>query len=327
MELARAISIGVIAVVIIGIGFFLLGSGNSVTGLFAGKQSASQQETVRLGYVPGPFSAIPIVAMRKGYFADEGLKVEEVRAGFVAYIFPQLIDGKVDVLAGGETPAVFMALKGSKFKIMGKLTVLNDDLTVIARANSGIASIKDLSGKKVGLPFTSVAQYNLFQKLKENGVDPHSVVLVDLGPQNMASALSHGDVDAIYVWEPTPSKIISGFGNTVTSFTLGSKWFFGAYVSQDFDKKTAAKQKVMNAFLRAEKFIKENPEEAKQIVSKDISLDAETMSKFWGKMSFEVGEFDDVPLLEKEAKWAIDENLTAAKAIPNFGDYVEPFAR
>jgi len=283
----------------------------------------SHPETVRFAYVPAPFNAVPIIALRNGYFADEGLQVEEVRASFVGYVFQELLDGNVDVLSGAETPAVFMAFKSSEFRIIAKHEENKNDLVMVTRTESKINSVRDLVGKKVGLPFTSVCQYNLWKLLRENGVNYTAVQQVDLAPQNMASALSHGDVDAVFAWEPTPSKIIEGLGSQVSSFTPDSSWMMNVYVSKQFSTHTDTEEKFLRALLRAQEFLIANKTQAISIVANETNLDLGTLSALWGHWKFNVTEFNDAEVMVGQAVWAKEIGLVNVTGIPDFAAMVD----
>ncbi len=309
----------IIAVVALG-GFWLL-QNQSPTGHVV----ATQPETVKIAYVPAPFNAMWIVALRKGFFEQEGLKVEETRASFVGYVFPQLVTGDVDVLSGAETPGTFVALKGGAYKILATDERNTNDLVLVSRADANVSSIRDLVGKKVGMSLTSVAQYNLWRMLEKEGIDPKSVNFTEVPPQNMGAALSKGDVDAIFTWEPVPSKIIAGLGDKVASLTPESAWFMNIYVSKQFAGRKNTQEKLFRALLKAQVFLKEHPAEAISIVAKETNLDEKTLSTLWnqGKWTFKLEEFKDASMMQQEAQWAIDAGLVQPTAIPNFTEFAD----
>ncbi len=280
-------------------------------------------EKVSLAYVVAPYNAVPIVALRKNFFVEEGLAVEEVRASFVGYVFQGLVDNQIDTLFGAETPGVFVALKGGKYSILAKHEQNSNDLTLISRKDSEIASIKDLVGKKVGLPFTSVSHYHLSRLLKESNIDQSKVIFVDLAPQNMASALDHGDVDAVFVWEPISSKIISGLGPKIDFFIPQTSWMMNVYSSKKFGENKNAQEKLLRALLKADKFIKENPQEAIQIVAKEINLDYATLEKIWSRWDFTLEEFTESQVMQDQAQWVVSAGLVNSTKIPDFQSMVD----
>ncbi|MFH0713528.1 MAG: ABC transporter substrate-binding protein [Candidatus Micrarchaeota archaeon] len=309
--LAQALLVGLILIVV---GAVLFLPGLSLTG----KVTASNTEVVKFAYVPAQFNAIPIIAMRNGYFADEGIKIEEIRTSFVGYVFQQLATNEIDMITGAETPGVFMALKGGNYKIIATHEISTNDETVVMMKNKNIKSIRDLAEKKVGTVLYSVVHYNLWNILEKNNVSPKAVTMIDISPQTMASALSHGDVDAIFSYEPVPNKIIAAFGDEVSSIVPPSNMEMNLYVSRQFAEKTATQKKMLRAMKRAENFIKTNPDEAIAILAKETEIDETTMKKLWSKMQFELREFNSSARMTEIARWAIDNNISASRNIPNF---------
>lgn len=317
MRLTRTMLIVTSLLVVIAIALFVSQNASENA---SGNIVATQREEISFGYVPSAFNALPIIALRKGFFTEEGLNVREERTSFVGYIFPELAGGRLDFISGGETPGMFAALKGGNFSIIAQ-EVESNDLSLLARRDAGINSFNDLAGKRAGISKNSVAQYNLWLEVRKNGMSPFAVNVVDLQPQNMASALDRGDVDAVYVWEPVATKIAKGLPQTKFVGEKG-KWFVLLYASEKTSP--AKKLKALNALHKAQKFIAENPEEAKNIVAKEIGLDDETLQQTWGYWKFELKPFENIGLLEKEASWAIENGAPSGK--PNFSSYVDSTA-
>ncbi len=316
LKLARAM----LVVVLVAAGVLLVAVQQ---GVFTGA-AVAQRETVRFGYVPAPANAIPIIALRKGFFEQEGLRVEETRASFAGSIFQQLANNDLEVMSAADMPAVFLALNGGEFTIIAQHERSNNDEALVSRTESNITRLEDLAGKRVGLSFTSIAQYNLYQRLKEKNVSNDAVTIVDLAPQNMAAALSRGDVDAIFTWEPVPTKIVQGLGGKVSSLTPNTTMLMQIYASKQFSQRAEAQKKFLKALLRAQEFIRENPGEAIKIVAKETALDEETLSKMWGKWKFEVTPFKDAKIMAEQARWAIETNLTPpGTKIPDFAARVD----
>lgn len=64
-------------------------------------------------------------------------------------------------------------------------------------------------------------------------------------------------------------------------------------------------EKLVRGFLRAEEFVKENPEEAQQIVAKVTGLEMDTVEALWREYHVKV-QLDQrfLAILEKEGNWA-----------------------
>lgn len=307
--------------ILLAIGLIILVGFGPTTGLI----SAPVQETttIKLAYIPIPYDAPIIIALREGYFKEEGLSVEEVKATFVGHVFQGVVQNQIDVLVGGETPAMFMALKGGQFSIVGQTMVTKNDLAFIARKQANISTVQDVSGKRVGLVLTSVSHYNLWKNLVENNVDPNSVEMIDVNPANMVSALANGEVDAIYHWEPLPFKLKKSLGDSVTTLNLSSQWFKIIVTSPQFSKNTIGIEKLLRALQRGELLIQTNPERAAQIVAPELGLSSDELQEVWRTVSFDLLPFYGQDLMAKQAKWAIESKVVPATQIPDFSTFVK----
>ena len=78
---------------------------------------------------------------------------------------------------------------------------------MVARNGTGIETVADLRGKRIGTAFASTAHYSLLAALEQAGLSASDVNLVDLQPQTSLAAWERGDVDAVYTWLPTLDEL------------------------------------------------------------------------------------------------------------------------
>ena len=76
--------------------------------------------------------------------------------------------------------------------------------------------------------------------------------------------------------------------------------------------------------IEAEKFTKNNPEEAKTIVIKYTKLDKETVNGIWNSFDFRIALTPQLlEYLNREAQWAKDSGkVTKETVVPNFRDII-----
>ena len=82
---------------------------------------------------------------------------------------------------------------------------------IVARRASGIATLADLRGKKVGTPANTSAQYYLVKALR-SAVAASEVTVVTMAVPDMAAAMTKGSVDAVSGWEPGAHDAIAALG-------------------------------------------------------------------------------------------------------------------
>jgi NitT/TauT family transport system substrate-binding protein len=91
---------------------------------------------------------------------------------------------------------------------------------LLARTGSGIATLADLKGKRLGVPGVGATMDILARKLfATSGVPDQSVTRVEVALQQMADALRGGSIDAVVAVDPTYSRIVeAGIGTPAGSW-------------------------------------------------------------------------------------------------------------
>ncbi len=175
----------------------------SVTGLIPAAQAADQ--TIRIGWLRGP-NDITLAKSRgtlEKALAEKGIKVEW--AGpfpAAAPAFEALNAGSIDITAGSSTSAIAALSAKIPLVIFAYQKMSPGAEGIVVKTDSGIASIKDLAGKKVAVNRGGTGEYLLMQGLQTNGVDPKSVERVYLSPSDSGPSFTQGHVDAWATWDP-----------------------------------------------------------------------------------------------------------------------------
>ena len=159
-----------------------------------------------------------------------------------ASINTAFLGGAIDLAVIGSSPtaAALCPPLTIPYQVVELLNVIGDSEALVVRNASGITSIAELAGRKVAAPFSSTAHYSLLAALEQAKVDPASVTIIDLEPQNIAAAWQRGDIDGAYVWTPvlstlqkdgrtlTDSSKLAAAGKPTLTFTVGRKEFLDA---------------------------------------------------------------------------------------------------
>jgi NitT/TauT family transport system substrate-binding protein len=155
------------------------------------------------------------IAQEKGYFTDAGLevelvKVEDPKDRFVALAGAQL-DGLVTTL---DTMSQYWNAETPYRAILGLDESSGGDGIVV---NSGIASVEDLKGKKIGVNVGSVSQFFLEYVMKEHNMTDADVQLVKMKQGDVPAALASNQIDAGVTWEPHLSKSVDNGATLLVS--------------------------------------------------------------------------------------------------------------
>ncbi len=82
-------------------------------------------------------------------------------------------------------------------------------------------------------------------------------------------------------------------------------------------------ERFLNALLEAENFVKQNPDQAKDIVTERLGVEEDYVASVWPKNNFTTSLPQSLILaMDDEARWSIANNLTDKKAVPNYLDFI-----
>ncbi len=158
---------------------------------------------------------IPLYIARENGWIEEALKEQGVEVNWNEFesgppMNESLASGSSDIGVMGDVPAVSSIAAGQKNEIIATAADGAKSYAMLVSADSDIASVTDLKGKKVGATVGSTA-HNLIDKiLAKNNLDINSdIELVNISTGDAATVLSTGAVDAVAIWEPNVTRLVA----------------------------------------------------------------------------------------------------------------------
>lgn len=116
-----------------------------------------------------------------------------------------MIAGRIDIGVIGATPFVIGTAKGELVAI-GIALYGAKTLSVVGGVKSGVKSVKDLKGRKVGSQLGSATDFVFQNKIMPKfGLSKSDLQIINVQFQNHISALASGSIDAFAGVEPFPS--------------------------------------------------------------------------------------------------------------------------
>uniref|UniRef100_A4WQK6 Putative aliphatic sulfonates-binding protein n=1 Tax=Cereibacter sphaeroides (strain ATCC 17025 / ATH 2.4.3) TaxID=349102 RepID=A4WQK6_CERS5 len=164
---------------------------------------AQQITTLKVGYQK---AGLPVIAKRQGSF-EAALKPLGVSVEWVEFTAgPPLVEalnvGAIHLGWTGDAPPIFGQSAGAAIRYVAALPSNGEGEAIIAKKDSGIASIADLKGRKVGVGKGTSAHNLLVAALEANGLQFVDVEPVYLGPADAAAAFATDKIDAWSIWDP-----------------------------------------------------------------------------------------------------------------------------
>lgn len=178
---------------------------------------AQDEKVVRVGTTNLTSDIGLYLADKKGYFKDEGLKVELIRFDSGAKMIAPLGSGELDAGAGAASAGLYNAVnRGLKLKIIAdKGTNLKDysykSLTVRKDLidSGAFKSLADLKGKKVAVVAKGAADESVIhQALLKAGLQDSDIELVYLPFPQHITAFTNKAIDAAISSEPGTTTMV-----------------------------------------------------------------------------------------------------------------------
>jgi len=214
------------------------------------------------------------LAKEKGFFEEQGIKIELIVLTGLAERNSALKSGKVDGLAAPVDYFVLSAGNHLETTIVMAIDESTGGDGIVAIKS--IKTIKYLKGKKVAFQRGLPSEFFLRALLNENGMTLDQIHPFDMETAQAGAAFLAGQVDAAVVWEPWLTKAKEEGGGHILSSTRDHPDLIVDCLA--FNKDIIAKfpkdvQKIVNAVLKAIDYWKKNPEESDRIMAPYFQLE------------------------------------------------------
>lgn len=297
----------------------------------AAPAEGEEASEVRIGYFPNMTHIATIVALEKGFYAEqlgEDVTITTRTFNDGSSFMEGMSTDAIDIGTVGPTPALNNYIKNPAHEIVAG--AVNGGAVLVVAKDSGINSVEDLAGKTVAIPtFGSTQDIGLMKSLQDAGLKVKTsggdVNTVKQAPADTAALFLQGEIDAAATQEPwgvnietnAGAKLLLGpdefaWGNESTNTVLVAKKDFSAANPELL-------KKALKAHAQAIDFINENPAEAidlflthvKEITGKELSK--EEVEKAFERLTptIEVNEgvLKEMATISKEAGYVTEDNI------------------
>lgn len=239
-------------------------------------QAKAEPVTLNVAYMPNYGSLWSIEnAIHQGFLEEEGITVNLTEFQDGPTIIAAMESGSIDIGYIGQG--------AHKLCINGQATIFalshisNGDALI---GGSGIASIKDLAGKKVAYSSGTSSEDILVNALTKEGMSLEDIQAVDMDASAIVTAMLSGGVDACATWSPNSLKILEEMPDATkladnltfkdTTVSLAS-WIVMPKFAQE-------KEEVLLRFTRAlfkamDYAAKDHQQETAELVAKQVAGD------------------------------------------------------
>ena len=242
--------------------------------------SAQAQEVVRLGNLK--FAHYGAVSYIKEIAPKCGIKVEEHVFAKGPDVMQAILAGELDVGATASEVAISGRANGAPIYVVAGFA--KGGARLVAAKDSGIKSVKDLKGKKVGVTRGGIHEVLLDTELGHNGLTPKDVQIVYLAFADLNQALLGKNIDAMMQSEPQSSQAINkGFGVEVMKpydTPIGEPVRTMVMTEKFYKEKRPLAEKFMRCFVEATKTFLDSKDVAEKYVREVIFKNQITKDDF-----------------------------------------------
>lgn len=166
--------------------------------LATGAQAQAQLTplTFQLNWTAGGPNAGFAAALGEGYYREAGLAVTIVQGNGSGNTAQLVASGRASVAYADAVTVSQLIAKGAPMTIVSTVYQSNPN-QVSSLKKTGIKSLRDLVGKKVGLPAGSSQTAMIPLLFKANNLKESDMTLINMPPASMVPSLLQGQVDAI----------------------------------------------------------------------------------------------------------------------------------
>lgn len=187
-----------------------------------GNNKDSRDDTVVIGTM-NLVNGDLIAQHEKWYESELGMKAKIIKFDSGKDIISALASNSIDIAEAGTSPAALAISNNLNIKVIFVGDIIGAAETLVVKNDSGVATVKDLAGKKIATPFASTAHYSLLNALKLEEMTETDVQMLDLQPDDIFAAWQRGDIDAAYVWYPVLGRLMENGISVTDSEKLAEK--------------------------------------------------------------------------------------------------------
>lgn len=249
---------------------------------------------LRVAYSPSLCQAPLHIAVEKGFFEDEGIDAENIQVD-AAHVQEAIGADQVDV--GFGLIGKFLQPVENGLPIKFTAGIHTGCIKIIAPKDSGIDTIADLKGKRIGVSGLAGAETIVTKRalaaenISFDEKNPEVEFVVFSG-NDLGQALENGAIDVIAIGDPKASQFEEEYDlnvllNTATSEGFSDEYCCASFVSTKFaEEHPDIAAAYTRAVLKAAVYVEEHPEEAARIqlenkyVSGDEAFNAKLLESY-----------------------------------------------
>ncbi|MDW6016233.1 ABC transporter substrate-binding protein [Vibrio plantisponsor] len=268
---------------------------------------AADKVTFQLDWLPGGDKAPVYVGVQQGFFAEQDLDVTILGGKGSTDAITKIATGTADI-GSADIVALLVAKANDNVPVKAIYSLFSKaPYAFYVLDDSGINSVKDVSGKTIATsPFTS-ANVFLPLMLKKNGIEEESVKVLKADPGALNPMLITGQSDVMISWMTDRVKNEQQAAEAGKKLTVlpwydaGLEFYSSSIIASDkfMSENPDVVKRFVKAYAKAVEYTWAHPEESGADVTKmvpevDSKQAADTIKSIHGLVMNEVSQRDGV---------------------------------
>ena len=263
----------------------------------------AQQATAVLGHFG---SANPqTLGKANGAFAKAfgpNVKTDFVTVGAGSQVIAAIAGNSMDICNVGSSPMVVGFAQGIKMSMVYVEKYITDSECLAVRKDAGINSLKDLKGKKIGMPFNTSVHFAMLAALKTVGLTASDVTLINVKADSILATWQRKDIDGAYIWHPVLGDLLADNGKLLLKTgdlaASGTLVFDGIVVRNEFkEKRPDLVLAYLKEYDKLATMYEKQPQEVVKVLAPYLAMTPEKTMEY-------INTFHPVPVKEMASdKW------------------------
>lgn len=277
----------VIAIATAMLGATSCGSGSESPQGAGGTADVAEAATIRVASNSNASALTMWAALDKGIFANHGLDVKYTKVENIGTL-PPAVGKSFDIVFVTPVQAIAATAQGIPLtEVAGSSTDTTEAVNsyLMVKKGSSIRSLSDMKGKTIGvLTAVGTLHYGTLNMLKQAGVQPSDVKIVQVDGPSQLAQLQAGRVDAVETLAPFSEQLKKNgavnLGVPFASLSDSISVIWWAAGTEWAAKHPDEVKKFRESLAEAETFIEQNDAEARTVLQKYSGFPADVVKSF-----------------------------------------------
>lgn len=280
--------------------------------LFANVSAWAQSTTIKIGANTFVGYGLLYLAQEKGYFKQQDLTVDLVSTEDKPSTAAAVVRGDLDGWV--STVDTFIFYDAEKLGLKQVLDISQSYGAEGILATKDITDVAQLKGRKIGVEEGSPAYFLLLNALKDAGLKPSDISVVNMKGSDAGAAFIAGQIDVAATWDPWLAQASKRAGGHVLYSTKQKPGLIADTLALRTDFIAQHPQAVtgfINAYFAAYQFWNSHPQESEAIIAKTSGIPLEDVKSGLTLLKFGSPEINKAYFLQDDGIDSVINNGSA----------------